>query len=102
MFLRNYWSVAATSEELSRELLPRVILNEPVVLYRALDGKVLAIEDICHHRSLPLSMGELAGNHLRCGYHGLEFDPSGKWVRIPGQEHIAAGWKVKTYPVVEK
>jgi phenylpropionate dioxygenase-like ring-hydroxylating dioxygenase large terminal subunit len=102
MFLRNYWYVAATSEELSRKLLPRVILNEPVVLYRALDGKVVAMEDMCPHRSLPLSMGELAGNHIRCGYHGLEFDPSGKCVRIPGQEHIAAGWKVKTYPVVEK
>ena len=102
MFLRNYWYVAATSEELTHKLLARVVLNESVVLYRTPGGTPVAMEDLCPHRSLPLSMGELAGDRLRCGYHGLEFDPNGKCVRIPGQEHIAASWKVRTYPVVER
>jgi phenylpropionate dioxygenase-like ring-hydroxylating dioxygenase large terminal subunit len=102
MFLRNYWYVAATSEELTPRLLGRVILNESVVLYRTPQGKPVAMEDVCPHRSLPLSLGGLAGDRVRCGYHGLEFDPTGKCVRIPGQEHIAAGWTVRTYPIVEK
>jgi len=34
MFLRNYWYVAATADELGRKLLPRWVLGEPIVLYR--------------------------------------------------------------------
>jgi vanillate O-demethylase monooxygenase subunit len=107
MFLKNFWYVAATSDELGRSPLSssplaRVILNEPVVMYRRSDGTAVAMENLCPHRSLPLSMGEVVGDRIRCGYHGLEFASDGKCVRIPGQEHIAAGWKVKTYPLVEK
>ncbi len=102
MFLRNYWYVVATSAELTQKLMARTVLNESLVLYRGAEGQVVAMEDLCPHRSLPLSMGELVGDRVRCGYHGLEFDCTGRCVRIPGQEHIAAGWKVKTYPIVER
>lgn len=102
MFLKNYWYVAATSDQLKDTLLPRVILNEPVVMYRTSDGTPVAVEDLCPHRSYPLSLGVLDGDRLRCGYHGLEFGADGRCVRIPGQEHVAAGWKVRTYPIVER
>jgi len=102
MFLRNYWYVAATADELGRKLLPRWILGEPIVLYRTQSGKPAAMEDVCPHRSLPLSMGELVGDRIRCGYHGLEFQPDGKCVYIPCQEHIPPIWRTKTYPVVER
>ncbi|MGN6461705.1 MAG: aromatic ring-hydroxylating dioxygenase subunit alpha, partial [Pseudolabrys sp.] len=102
MFLKNYWYVAATSDQLTNKLLPRVILNEPVVMYRTSDGKAVAVEDLCPHRSYPLSLGVIEGDRLRCGYHGLEFGADGRCVRIPGQEHIAGGWKVRTYPLVER
>jgi phenylpropionate dioxygenase-like ring-hydroxylating dioxygenase large terminal subunit len=53
MFLRNYWYVAATADELGRKLLPRWVLGEPVVLYRTQSGQPAAMEDVCPHRSLP-------------------------------------------------
>ena len=102
MFLRNYWYVAATADELGRKLLPRWVLGEPVVLYRTQSGKPAAMEDVCPHRSLPLSMGELVGDRIRCGYHGLEFQPDGKCVYIPCQEHIPPIWRTKAYPIVER
>jgi len=102
MFLRDFWYVAATAEELSRQLLPRLILGEPVVMYRTEAGLPVAMLDMCPHRSLPLSMGELTGDGIRCGYHGLEFEPGGRCVRIPAQPHIPATWRVKTFPLVEK
>jgi phenylpropionate dioxygenase-like ring-hydroxylating dioxygenase large terminal subunit len=102
VFVRNHWYVAATSEELDRKLLPRWILGEPVVMYRTESGKPVAMEDVCPHRSLPLSMGELVGDRLRCGYHGLEFQADGKCVYIPCQEHIPPIWRTKTYPLVER
>ena len=38
MFLRNYWYVAGYDREVGRQPLGRVILGEPIVLYRLEDG----------------------------------------------------------------
>jgi len=102
MFLRNSWYVAAWDRELSGIPLGRIFLGEPVVLYRRKDGTPVALEDRCCHRQLPLSMGKVEGNDLRCGYHGLKFDASGKCIEIPGQASIPPQAKVHSYPVLER
>ena len=102
MFLRNSWYVAAWDREVTRALLPRTFLNEPVVLYRKEDGTPVALEDRCCHRHLPLSKGRLESDKLRCGYHGLLFDSSGTCVEIPGQERIPPQARVRAYPLKEK
>jgi vanillate O-demethylase monooxygenase subunit len=102
MFVRNAWYVAAWDQEIGRDMLRRVILDEPVLLYRTIDGKAVALEDRCCHRQAPLSMGKLIGDIVKCPYHGLEFDPSGVCVKVPSQERIPPSAKVKSYPAVEK
>lgn len=103
MFLRNCWQVAAFSGEvISGELLARTLINEPLVFYRTLAGKVVAMYDQCPHRMAPLSLGHVFGDTLQCGYHGACFDTSGKCISVPGQPHIPAKAQVKTYPVVER
>ena len=102
MFLRNSWYVAAWDREVTRTPLARTLLDEPVVLYRKEDGTAVALEDRCCHRQLPLSMGRLEGDELRCGYHGLKFDTSGKCVEIPGQGSIPPQARVRAYPLLEK
>ena len=100
-FVHNAWYVAAWSSEIGRDLSRRVVVNEPMVLYRTEAGGVVALEDRCPHRFLPLSMGRLKGDEIECGYHGLTFDCSGTCVRIPGQERIPPSARVRSFPVVE-
>jgi len=102
MFVRNAWYVAAWDHELSRSMLRRIILDEPVVLFRSTEGKPVALEDRCCHRQAPLSMGKLVGNIVTCPYHGLQYDTSGRCIKVPSQEKIPANARVKSYPVVEK
>src|SRR5450631_1309019 len=102
MFLRNLWYVAAYDHEIESEPLGRMILGEPVVLFRKEDGTPVAFEDRCAHRHLPLSMGKLVGDILQCHYHGLRYDATGACVRVPGQDTIPPAARVKTYPVVER
>ena len=102
MFLKNCWYVAAWAHELDGRLLARTILNQPVVLFQAPDGRVVALEDRCCHRGLPLSQGKLVGDVLQCGYHGLEFGFDGRCTRVPGQSTVPPGAEVKAYPVIEK
>jgi nitrite reductase/ring-hydroxylating ferredoxin subunit len=90
MFIKNSWYVAAWASELEQgKLLARTILKERVLLYKGIDGKVVAIEDRCCHRGVPLSLGRLEGSCVRCMYHGLLFDSSGACVEVPGQDKIS-------------
>ena len=45
--------------------------------HRALGDTIAALEDMCWHRLLPLSMGWLEGDEVVCRYHGLAFDGKG-------------------------
>ena len=103
MFLKNHWYVAASTSEIGRTPLRRVIMNEPVVMYRTEDSTAIALEDRCPHLRLPLSMGKLVGDDvLQCYYHGLRFDRTGACVRVPGQDLIPPSARIKSYPLVDR
>jgi vanillate O-demethylase monooxygenase subunit len=102
VFIRNIWYPCAWSHEIGRSLFERWICNEPMVFFRTEAGKPVALYNRCVHRRAPLSKGQLIGDRLQCGYHGLEYDCSGKCVKIPGQDAIPAGAAVKSYPVADK
>ena len=84
-FVKNAWYVAGWSSEFDGELRRVTILEENIVMFRNSSSKVIALEDRCPHRMLPLSKGKLIGDDIQCGYHGMTFDWEGKCVRIPGQ-----------------
>jgi phenylpropionate dioxygenase-like ring-hydroxylating dioxygenase large terminal subunit len=102
MFLRNGWYAAIWSKDLTNKPMARTFLNERVVLFRSTTGVAAALEDKCCHRAAPLSRGEINGEYLACGYHGLQFDANGQCVLVPGQKHVPPGAKVRSYPVHEK
>jgi phenylpropionate dioxygenase-like ring-hydroxylating dioxygenase large terminal subunit len=100
MFLKNCWYVCAWDHELiDGRLLSRVLLNERVLLYRGDSGKLIAVSDRCPHRGALLSQGRLEGDAVRCMYHGIKFDCTGKCVQIPGQEMIPPKMRIRAYPV---
>ena len=101
-FVRNAWYVAAWSSELGRSLFSRRILGEPVVMFRTTDGTPVAFVDRCPHKLAPLSRGELVGDLLQCGYHGVQYDSSGKCVRVPGQPPIPPAARLRKFALFEK
>jgi phenylpropionate dioxygenase-like ring-hydroxylating dioxygenase large terminal subunit len=102
MFLKNAWYVAASDYEVHERPFSRTILGEPIVFFRKADGTLGALEDRCAHRHLPLSMGKVVADTLQCHYHGLRFNQDGKCVKVPGQDSIPSGARVKSYPVAER
>ncbi|MDX3895571.1 aromatic ring-hydroxylating dioxygenase subunit alpha [Pusillimonas sp.] len=83
-FLLNTWYVVALSEEVDRTPRAIRVCNEPLVLYRTEDGRVVSMQDRCPHRLAPLSLGHVVGDSIQCAYHGIKFDCSGRCVEIPG------------------
>ena len=102
MFLRNCWYAAAWSNDLADTPLAKIFLHEKVVLFRTASGRPAALADQCCHRAAPLSRGEIQGENLACGYHGLQFDTSGRCVLVPGQMQVPPGAQVRSYPVHER
>src|SRR5260370_15241239 len=102
MFLRNGWYAAIWADDLKDRTVGSIFLNDKVVVFRNASGEVAALEDWCCHRAAPLSKGELSGDYLMCGYHGLKYDINGQCVEVPGQSVIPRGAKVRSYPVHEK
>jgi phenylpropionate dioxygenase-like ring-hydroxylating dioxygenase large terminal subunit len=102
LFVRNAWYVAAWSKEIAGAPFSRRILGEPVVMYRKPDGTPVALLDRCPHKLAPLSLGRVIEDRLQCGYHGLEYDGTGRCVRVPGQPNLPPQARVRSFPLVER
>jgi len=100
--VRNCWYVAGWSHDIGHAPVQRMLLGEPVVLYRRKDGAPVALEDRCAHRLAPLSMGRIEGDAIRCLYHGFLFGAEGQCQEIPGQDMVPPRTCVRAYPVCEK
>ena len=86
-FLYNCWYAAAwTCEIEDGKPFSRTYLEKPIVIYKNASGAYVALDNRCCHRSAPLSMGRIEGDCLRCMYHGMKYDPSGRCVEIPMAE----------------
>lgn len=102
-FMRNRWYVAAWDNEVGRAPVARTICGIPMVLYRTLAGRVVALRDACPHRLLPLSMGLREGDSIRCRYHGLKLGPDGCAEEMPlKHERVNSAICVETYAVAEQ
>lgn len=98
----NCWYVAGLSSEISRDIISRRLLGTDVALYRTLQGEAVAVRNRCPHRSFPLAKGRLEGDTLICGYHGMQFDPSGRCTHMPSMPITPANAAVRSFPLVEK
>ena len=98
---RNQWYIGAMANEVTTGLLSRRILDDLIVFYRTTDGTAVALADRCPHRGLPLSMGKVCGDSLRCAYHGFEFNKAGACTRVPSQDTIVPQLVVRSYPLKE-
>lgn len=101
-FVFDDWYVAAFADELGPRLLARTLLGRGVVMYRDTQGQVVAMEDRCPHRSMPLSAGELQQDHIVCAYHGMKFNAQGDCVHVPSQSNCPRSMGVRTYVTLER
>ncbi len=98
----DYWYPLAWSEELKAgKTLGRRFAGLPIALYRGKSGRVFALEDRCAHRQVPLRLGVVSGDELKCHYHGWTYNGAGRCVNVPylGVDRLPAG--VRSYPARE-
>ncbi|HTV12953.1 MAG TPA: aromatic ring-hydroxylating dioxygenase subunit alpha [Acidimicrobiales bacterium] len=81
--LRKFWYPVAFASVVTTGPVARRLLGEDLVLWQTGEGVSVAI-DRCPHRDAKLSAGWLGADcRLVCPYHGWEYGPDGRALRIP-------------------
>jgi phenylpropionate dioxygenase-like ring-hydroxylating dioxygenase large terminal subunit len=102
--IRNQWYAVLESRELKQKPLGALRLGERLVFWRASDGKPVCLYDRCAHRGAALALGKLMDGHIQCPFHGLEYDPTGRCVKIPAngsKAPVPPQFKMPAYPCHE-
>ncbi len=100
----DFWYPVTRSRKVRRgQVIGAAFAGERIALYRGRSGAVHALEDRCAHRQVPLSMGVVEGETLRCCYHAWAYRGDGRISQIPylapGDARPPRG--VRGYPVRE-
>ena len=100
----DFWYPVAVARSVRKgKTFAATFAGERIALYRGESGTVHALEDRCAHRQVPLSMGVVEGDVLRCCYHAWAYRGNGRISQIPylpkGAGRPPRG--VRAYPVRE-
>ncbi len=77
MGMLDHWQPVARSCDLRAKPLGMILAGRPLAVFRTASGLAAAVSDVCPHRRLKLSAGEVIGERIRCKYHGWSFDSCG-------------------------
>lgn len=99
----DFWYPVSRASKLKKNKpLGVSFAGDPIVLVRTASNSVFALEDRCAHRQVPLSVGEVQGELLRCNYHCWTYDKTGSCVNVPyldKDKQLPTG--VRSYPCKE-
>lgn len=101
----NYWYPVGWADQLKPgNIMPVVIWQQAIAVYRDMNSQLHALEDACPHKGVALHKGQVQDTNLLCPYHGWEFNGAGNCVKIPylpeNQKLPCA--QVCSYPIQEK
>ena len=102
---RRYWHAVMPLSMLADGPKPFTLLGEAIVLFLDANGAPAALRDRCCHRTAKLSKGWCEGGRLVCGYHGWNYDATGRVVRIPQyapERPIPEDYRTPAYPCTAK
>jgi phthalate 4,5-dioxygenase len=85
MIRQHYWIPAIPSIKLEADGRPyRVrLLGTNYVVFRATDGSVGILDELCPHRKASLTLARNEADGLRCIYHGWKLNVHGEVVEAP-------------------
>jgi phenylpropionate dioxygenase-like ring-hydroxylating dioxygenase large terminal subunit len=104
----HYWIPFSLSQNVVAGDPPSQVrlFGDNYVAFRAPDGRIGFLDELCPHRRASLALARVEGQALRCIYHGWKIDVSGCVVEAPTQvvrhDQFCAGVPVVHFPVHEE
>ena len=81
----DWYAIAADHDVIPGHIYRTTLGGHDLAVWRTRDGTVQIWRDRCPHRGVRLSLGEVAGDELRCQYHAWRFARGGACTYIPAQ-----------------
>ena len=103
-YLRRFWHGIALASELGDLPLAIRILDEDLVLFRDLSGRLGLLRKHCAHRRASLEYGRVEERGIRCCYHGWLYDIDGTLLEAPAEPRNSPLYRTVcqgAYPVRE-
>lgn len=116
--IERQWYVVLESSQVGKKAAGFMRMGERMIFWRDDSGKVSCHVDKCAHRGASFAQGEVlhgtapagtasrgTGGRLKCPFHGIEYDSSGRATVIPANGRAAPvpeGYRLKTYPTHEE
>ncbi len=88
----DHWQPVLRTNELRAAPAAVKLAGRELVVFRDGDGRVRALDDVCPHRGMRLSLGHVEAGNIVCPYHGWAFRGDGTAVVPPARnKHACAG-----------
>jgi len=90
--IKNQWYAIISSRSIKPGKLVVIRrFGENLVLFRNDVGKLGCVSDLCAHRGASLAKGCVSDGNIKCPFHGIEYDTTGKCVYIPSEGRSSDG-----------
>lgn len=104
--IKNQWYAVLSSNKLKAgKLIAARRFGEDIIFFRTSLGVACAVTSLCAHRGASLCNGWLENGNIKCPFHGIEYDSTGKCVHVPSDgksaEHDYSRFNLKHYPTRE-
>lgn len=104
--IKNQWYAITSSQSIKPgKFVALRRFGENLILFRNNAGKLGCVTDLCAHRGASLSKGCVSDGNIKCPFHGIEYDTTGKCVYIPSEgrasESDFSRFNLKKYETIE-
>ncbi len=84
--INNHWYAVLSSNEVKKgKVVGARRFGEDLIFFRDEKGEIGCITSLCAHRGASLAKGCVTDGHVRCPFHGIEYDVTGKCVYVPSE-----------------
>ena len=84
--IKNQWYAVLSSHQLRKGKIIGVRrFGEDIVFFRTESGEIGCLNSRCAHRKASLEKGWISNEHIKCPFHGIEYDINGKCVYVPAE-----------------
>ena len=85
MISNQWYAITSSSSVKPGKLTGLKRFGRNLILYRSRTGEIGCVTDLCAHRGASLAAGCIVDDHIKCPFHGIEYDIKGKCIYVPSE-----------------
>jgi phenylpropionate dioxygenase-like ring-hydroxylating dioxygenase large terminal subunit len=102
LYTQSWYPICLSSDLPTGGVVGTDFLGGRAVAFRGATGIPHVISAYCVHLGADLSVGKVSGDHIRCAFHGWEYNGEGACVATGGGDPVPASAHLYRFPTTER